>query len=65
MINQYRNISVPTDDLEVKSILEKVDSMVGEAELSEKINNNAHVFSNAVIQSLKIQHVGMLKVELE
>ena len=45
-------MSVPTDALEVKSILEKVDSMVGEAELSEKINVNAHVFSNAGIQSL-------------
>ena len=54
LINQYRNISVPADALEVKSILEKVDSMVGEAELSEKINNNAHVFSNADIQSLII-----------
>ena len=52
LINQYRNKSVPTDALEVKSILEKVDSMVGEAELSEKINVNAHVFSNAGIQSL-------------
>ena len=36
LINQYRNIGVPTDVLEVKSILEKVDSIVGETELSEK-----------------------------
>ena len=47
-----KDVSVPKDALEVKSILEKVDSMVGEAELSEKISNNAHVFSNAGIQSL-------------
>ena len=52
LINPYRNIGVPTDALEVKSILEKVDSMLGEAELSEKINNNADVFSNAGIQNL-------------
>ena len=37
MINQYRNRGVPTDALEVKSVVEKVDSMVGQAELSVKI----------------------------
>ena len=52
MINPYRNIGVLADALEVKSILEKVDSMVGEAELSEKIGNNVDVFSNTGIQNL-------------
>ena len=52
MINPCRNIGVPTDALEVKSVLEIVDSVVGKAELSEKINNNADVFSNAGIQNL-------------
>ena len=52
LINPCRNIGVPTDALEVKSVLEIVDSVVGKAELSEKINNNADVFSNAGIQNL-------------
>ena len=52
LINPYRNIGVLADALEVKSILEKVDSMVGEAELSEKIGNNVDVFSNTGIQNL-------------
>ena len=52
LINPYRNIGVLPDALEVKSILEKVDSMVGEAELSEKIGNNVDVFSNTGIQNL-------------
>ena len=66
MINQYRNISVQTDTLEVKSILEKVDSMVGEAELTEKINNNVLVFSNVGIQSLitSIKSLGIHTFEL-
>ena len=65
LINQYRNISVPTDALEIKSILEKVDSMVAEAVLSEKINNNVHVFSNAGIQSVitSIKSLGILTFE--
>ena len=38
LISQYRNRGVPTDAPEVKSVLGKVDSMVGEAEFSVKIN---------------------------